>query len=629
MRGPDRILTGTAIALILALGGSAQAQTAPNAGTISSSAVDTRVPMPDTDNPPPPTIADINAPAAQKNETASAPAITNTVAEPAKSDTTKSEPAKSEPAKTALADPMAEKLREMVTGKALDRVLDRKKDRAGVETFYAGRNYAPLWLENNVANARAKAAIARLKQADEDGLDPADYRTPEFSAGMSNDALADAELKLTAAVLTYARHAQTGRVHFSRVSADIFYNQVLPESADVLAKMAETKDVATLLDNFSPPHEAYKALRAKLAEARHRHGDAGIARIASGPVLKVGMKDERVPQLRDRLGVSADGDANTYDKTLAAAVKKFQNQRDLNATGTLTVATVLALNGPKRDRDADIILANMERWRWMPRDLGKSHVIVNLPEFVLRVYSEGSVAWITRIVDGKPTTPTPLLSETMKYITVNPTWNVPPSIINNEYLPALQQDPQALERIGLKIEQNRDGTVHIFQPPGEANALGRIRFNFPNKFLVYQHDTPDKHLFARDTRAYSHGCMRVQNPDKYAEVLLSISQPKDGYTAERIRKMYGSGEHDIQLAHHIPVHLTYQTASVDTSGKLVIRDDLYGRDARLIAILKGEERKVAETPVEHREAPSVRPQKFQVQTQRQDTGFSFFQRLFR
>ena len=135
----------------------------------------------------------------------------------------------------------------------------------------------------------------------------------------------------------------------------------------------------------------------------------------------------------------------------------------------------------------------------------------------------------------------------MKFITVNPTWNVPPSIIQNEYLPALQQDPQALERIGLKIEQNRDGTVRIWQPPGDKNALGRIRFNFPNKFLVYQHDTPDKHLFAHDKRAYSHGCMRVQDPLKYGEVLLSLVLPKENYTQERLQKMFGGCEVNINF----------------------------------------------------------------------------------
>jgi murein L,D-transpeptidase YcbB/YkuD len=229
--------------------------------------------------------------------------------------------------------------------------------------------------------------------------------------------------------------------------------------------------------------------------------------------------------------------------------------------------------------------------------------MVNIPDYTLRVINHGALVWTTKIVAGQPgEKATPLLSETMKYITLNPTWNVPPSIINNEYLPALAQDPTVLDRMGLKLEHNRDGSVHIYQPPGEANALGRIRFNFPNKFLVYQHDTPDKHLFAKDKRAFSHGCMRVQFPDKYAELLLSISNPKDGYTIEKIHKMYGTGERDIHLTTPIPVHLTYQTAFVDDAGHLVVRDDVYGRDARLLSALKGEDRRIADVPIERRDA---------------------------
>jgi L,D-transpeptidase YcbB len=215
--------------------------------------------------------------------------------------------------------------------------------------------------------------------------------------------------------------------------------------------------------------------------------------------------------------------------------------------------------------------------------------------------------WNTKIVVGQPAKPTPLISAEMQYITVNPTWNVPPSIIQNEYLPALAQDPEALDRIGLKVEHNRDGTIHIYQPPGDANALGRIRFNFPNKFLVYQHDTPDKNLFSRDKRAFSHGCMRVQNPLKYAEVLLSIVLPREGYSEERIHRMFGSEEQNIQFPQHLPVHITYQTAYVDDAGKLVMLDDVYGRDARMLQILKGEERRVAEIPVERRDTTITHP----------------------
>jgi murein L,D-transpeptidase YcbB/YkuD len=195
----------------------------------------------------------------------------------------------------------------------------------------------------------------------------------------------------------------------------------------------------------------------------------------------------------------------------------------------------------------------------------------------------------------------------MKFITVNPTWNVPPSIIYNEYLPALQQDPTVLDRMGLRLERGSDGQIHISQPPGEANALGRIRFNFPNKFLVYQHDTPDKYLFAKEERAFSHGCMRVQNPDQYASVLLNITQPGEHWTPERVRGMYGSSEIDLKFPTPIPVNITYQTAFVDDAGKLQIRKDVYGRDGTMIALLKNARGRDLEQVVAHAQPNYVKP----------------------
>ena len=534
-------------------------------------------------------------------------------------------PAAEAPAPVVEAPPLtpdqkvAEKIHELFGTKA-ERILDRRY-KAAVEAFYSARAYAPLWIEDGVESQRAKAAASYLAGVDADGLDPADYPVPSFR----NDdpaTLAEAELKLTASVLTYARHAQTGRVHYSRVSNDILYNHVYPEPPEVLGKMADAKNVRDALDGFNPPHEAYKALKAKLAEARGGRAAGGPTRISTGQSLKIGMTDSRVPMLRERFGV-AGGDDTTYDKVLSEAVKKYQQQRGQQPTGVVTNALVDALNGPRRDHDADIIIANMERWRWLPRDLGKAYVMVNIPEYILRVVDHGSLAWSTRVVVGQPgEKATPLLTETMKYITVNPTWNVPPSIINNEYLPAYAQDPTVLDRMGLKMERNRDGTIHIYQPPGAGNALGRIRFNFPNKFSVYQHDTPDKYMFAHDKRAYSHGCMRVQNPDQYAEVLLRIANPRDGYTAERIRNMYGTGERDIQLQYQIPVHLTYQTAAVE-NGHLVIREDIYGRDARLLAALKGEDRRIADMPVERREASNGGARRQVQMMQRPTNGFLF------
>jgi L,D-transpeptidase YcbB len=456
-----------------------------------------------------------------------------------------------------------------------------------------------------------------------------------FRSGADPAALAEADVRLTDAVLTFARHAQSGRVHYTRVSADVFYGHSAPEPAEILAKIADAKDLAATLADFNPPHAGYKALKAKLAEARGRKADTGPAPLPRGATLKLGMHDNRVPALRERLGATGDPRDTAYDKDVVEAVKKFQQDKRLKPTGILTDAVVEAINGPRRStaRDADIILTNMERWRWLPRELANSqgaYVMLNIPDFTLRVHHKGEVAWQTRVVVGATKTPTPILTETMKHITVNPTWNVPPSIVYNEYLPALQQDPTVLQRMGLRLSQNADGSVHISQPPGERNALGRIRFNFPNRFLVYQHDTPDKHLFAHDKRAYSHGCMRVQDPARYAQVLLSIARPNDGYTEERIKKMFGTSEIDIQLPVHIPVHITYQTAFVDDAGKLVIRDDVYGRDSRVLAALK-DERRVADIPMDRPKQSHARPPvhlPYGVSDAFGNSGPSFFDALF-
>jgi murein L,D-transpeptidase YcbB/YkuD len=425
---------------------------------------------------------------------------------------------------------VAGQIRELIAAK-LNRVIERKQDRAGVEAFYRDRGFAPLWVSDGASSSRAKQAVAFLRGVGADGLNPTDYPAPGF-ANSDPAKLAQDELGLTNSILTFARHARTGRISFSRVSGAIYYDLQYPEPAGVLGKIADAGDVGAALNSYYPQHRDYKALKAKLAEAR-------------------------------------------------------SNKKGSNV--------------------ADTLIANMERWRWMSHDLGAAHVVVNIPDYSLKVVNQDKTVWSTRIVVGKVgNQATPLMSETMKFITVNPTWNVPPSIIRNEYLPALQRDPNALARVGLKVVHNSDGTIRVYQPPGARNALGRIRFNFPNKFLVYQHDTPDKHLFARTTRAYSHGCMRVQHPEKYAEVLLSISQPGDGFTAERIRKMYGSSERTINLKTPIPVHLTYQTAFVDDAGQLQVRPDIYGHDRAILALLRNG-RDTADTPVARNYNSSSKP----------------------
>ncbi|MBV8321038.1 MAG: L,D-transpeptidase family protein, partial [Hyphomicrobiales bacterium] len=469
----DRILAGTALALILAIPmvGLAQgpSKMAPAPTTASPPAAS---PVEEAATPAPAPAA---ASPAEQVSTPTLAADPAAVTEPAVAVTEPAVPvdplASLDPADRAI----AEKIRDLLAATS-DKIFASKKERAAAEAFYQNRNFLPLWLDKGIENARATSAVARLKHADADGLEVSDYKTPNF-AGLGSDALAEAELKLTQSVLTYARHVQAGRFPYTRVSRNIELPQAVPEPADILGAIAAAADAGAALDAFSPQHEEYQKLKTMLAEVRANSGS-----------------------------------------------KKGEAPRQVETT----------------------IIANMERWRWYPRDLGKAHVVVNQPDFTLRVMHEGAQVWTTRIVIGKPSMPTPLLSETMKFITVNPTWHVPPSIVHNEYLPALAQDPTVLARMGLHVSYSGGG-VSITQPPGPNNALGRIRFNFPNRFLVYQHDTPDKYYFAHEVRAYSHGCMRVQDPAKYAEVLLNIARPQEHWTAARITRMFGSGELDLQL----------------------------------------------------------------------------------
>ena len=569
------LLASTAIALMLSAGGGALAQSpaSPDNGTA--------VTAPDA-------AKDVPAPSADAPAASTAPSPEQATPAPA---------AAAAPATEVTDATIADQLHQLASGK-FDHLLGGKPQRTEIEAFYSSHNYAPLWITDGHANERAKSAIKYLGQVDADGLQAADYPVPDFKALTDPASLAEAELRLTVSVLTYARHASIGRVAWSRVSADIGYDQKAPEPASVLAAVADAKDVDETLDSYEPHAPGYVALKAKLAEIRAGKSDGTKPGIPSGPALKVGDQDDRVPQLREKLGVQGQG--NTFDKALAEAVKKFQKTHDLKDTGILTPQTVDALNGPRPTHVTETILANLERWRWMPHDLGKTYVIVNLPDYTLRVINDGQQVWKTKIVDGKPAMPTPIMSAMMKFITINPTWHVPPSIVNNEYLPAMAQDPTVMERMGLKVDRGQDGAVSIWQPPGDNNALGRIRFNFPNKFLVYQHDTPDKYMFAYEKRAYSHGCMRVLDPPKYAEVLLSLVRPGDHYTIERIKQMYGPNEINIDFPTFIPVHLTYQTAFVDSDGKLEFREDIYGRDRELLAIMNGPERKIADIPVERR-----------------------------
>jgi murein L,D-transpeptidase YcbB/YkuD len=394
-----------------------------------------------------------------------------------------------------------------------------RRRRAAAEAFYQNRTLAPLWLEKGVVSARASAAIARLKSSNTDGLDPNDYRIPALSAA-SPEALVEAELKLTATMLTFARHLQAGRFPQARIGQNIEMPQQPPDPADVLAKLADA-DIAKALDGFAPPHPGYRKLKAMLADMRGKAG-GGTHQMAEGEPLrltKVLTEDPRVPMLRERLGVA--GDPSELRRQARGCRQEIPARQRYQRHQHARCPHRQGVNGPPRSQQIDVIIANMERWRWVPRDLGNVHVIVNIPEYTLRVMKDGGVHWSTRIVVGKPHLQTPLLTASMKYITVNPTWNVPPSIINNEYLPALAQDPTVLTRMGLKMEHNRDGTVHIYQPPGDGNALDGCG-STSQPLLVYQHDTPDR-TCSRRARAYNHGLHAGAGP---AEICGSSAQSR-------------------------------------------------------------------------------------------------------
>jgi murein L,D-transpeptidase YcbB/YkuD len=224
----------------------------------------------------------------------------------------------------------------------------------------------------------------------------------------------------------------------------------------------------------------------------------------------------------------------------------------------------------------------MERWRWLPSDLGGDRIEVNLPEYTARVIRNGQLVHETRVIIGKQSTPTPLFSNKMVHLIVNPSWHVPASIVNKEILPKLAEDPEYAVRNGYEITELDSGKVSIRQPPGGGNALGFIKFMFPNEHAVYLHDTPSRKLFANFERAYSHGCVRVENPFELAAILLDRPE----YSEPRLKAMIGKGERLIRLKEPLPIHITYFTLSVDESGAIRKLADVYGYDKSVAYALR-------------------------------------------
>jgi murein L,D-transpeptidase YcbB/YkuD len=400
-------------------------------------------------------------------------------------------------------------------------------------TFYAQRNFAPIWTGDIRQEPKRSSLIERLVRADEDGLNSADY--PVQISGREQDAAlagAESDILLSASAVAYARDARGARINLSNLSKLITPKLDLPDAASILSSLMASANPSDTLQAYNPPQAGYKVLRAKLAELRET--TASIGEISPLPSSQTAQKP-----IRTSTAMVADEPVTPFD-----------------------------------------LITNMERWRWVERDLGDRYIEVNLPEFMLHVIDHGAIIHTTRTVVGKPDTPTPLFSEKMQYLIVNPSWSVPASIVRKEFLPKLAEDPDFAAKAGYEVTQNGD-LVTIRQPPGERNALGLVKFIFPNQHAVYLHDTPMRKLFANVERAYSHGCVRVEDPFSLASVILD--DPK--YSTDDLKALIGKGERVIRLKRPLPVQLTYFTLVQGADGLLHHVGDIYGYDRAVEAAL--------------------------------------------
>jgi murein L,D-transpeptidase YcbB/YkuD len=494
-----------------------------------------------------------------------------------------------------LADPLRSRLAFALALAAAD---PKDATAEALQDFYADRAFAPAWVEAARPTGQARAGLARLARAGEDGLDAARYAVATPSDADRTAAAATLELSISRSFALYSREASAGRTRPATVWALATLKPEAPAADKVLASLAESRDIAAALDAYNPPHKGYRRLKRALAVIAAEKATADPEPVPTGPALKLGMRDPRVEVIRRRLAVDVvTADPSLYDDDVRAAVMAFQAGQGLTDDGILGALTVRVLNGGrKKDRTA-LVLANMERWRWMPRDLGRDHVFVDVPGYELAIVRDGLPRFRTRVVVGAPTTPTPLFSDEIEFIVVNPFWNVPVSIASKEMLPSIQANPdgyfarrnyevvvdgRVVPPSSVAWNEATIRRVRIRQRPGDGNALGNLKFMFPNEHSVYLHDTPSKALFAKPVRAFSHGCVRVENPLAFADALLDGHSKWNG---ERLRKMIGGREARVDLSQPMPVHLTYFTAVATGDGTLAVRGDPYGLDGRTMRAL--------------------------------------------
>ncbi len=497
-----------------------------------------------------------------------------------------------------------------------------------VTRFYAGRDYRPAWLTaSGRPSPEAERLLTLLQSASAEGLESASLHRREvvfalrglqIAYATTPQQLADFDILLSDSFLAYARRRLDGQVVPQRTEPDWAVPSRSQDLAEVLQHALQQHDLAAALRRLDPPYPGYQRLRRALQNYRRIAASGGWQTLAGGPKLERGMSEPRVGQLRARLQVTGDladateqrpapgdpagtpatGDDDRFGPVIEAAVQRFQARHGLTADGMVGRKTLAALNEPVAVRIRQIEL-NMERWRWLPANLGQRYIWVNVPGFELKVSDHGRTVLHSRVIVGRPQRPTPLFSARLRYIVFSPYWHVPYTIAVKDKLPELRKNPYALRKLGIRIfmkgreidpgsvawkaVSSRDFDYTLRQDPGPENALGGIKFMFPNRHSVYIHDTPNRYLFQRVRRTFSSGCIRTDSAVQLASYLLQGTPHWD--RARIIAASRNGDARRVDLPEPVPVYLLYFTAWVEPNGTVQFRNDIYNHDVRLERLL--------------------------------------------
>jgi murein L,D-transpeptidase YcbB/YkuD len=493
-----------------------------------------------------------------------------------------------------------------------------------IPMFYQSRQFAPVWIDDHGEKPTVSALIRAISSCDDDGLNPLDYHLPAINALLENqktapapfsqaevNRVADLDLLLTDAYLLLSSHLSAGRVNPETLHSDWLLPERSIDMMEILSSADTESQLTKALENLRPAHAGYTGLKKALATLRQEEKHGSWPRIQPGETLRPGAQDPRVAVLRDRLMMSRDlsnrqtgKDANRFEPQLVQAVVRFQKRHGLKPDGVVGARTLEALNVSLGQRIRQVQL-NMERWRWMPHDLGTRYIVVNIADFNLRVVENHQTVLEMKVVVGRPARRTPVFSAMMTYMVINPYWTVPRTIAIEDILPKLKaQGGTYLSEQNMEVFDGwaRDGRpidpknvnwsaynkgrfpFRLRQDPGPKNALGQIKFMFPNKFDVYLHDTPNRSPFSREQRDVSSGCIRVENAVALAAYLLKNDK---SWPLERLKSEMETHQRQvIHIPRPIALHLLYLTAWVDEAGILEFREDIYRRDIDLNRALK-------------------------------------------